>query len=427
MLVFNEGIPRSGKSYDVIKNHILPALASGRRVFARLNGLEEPSKRQVIADHLKMSMERLDELLIHVKPADVLTTFVAERGDDGGWRIPAQLCNSLSVVDECHGFWVASTQPIPARYEEFFALIGQYGGDGVLMTQFYKRLHSSVRGRIERKNVFQKLTAVGLEGKYTVQRYHAVAPERFEKVTTDTETYDPVIFPMYRGYAADDSNKVVYKGGGQTVWRKIAKYAMFVVPVVFLAVWQLASFFGSDSGLVKHASPAKPVASVAAPSGSVAYRETAGAHREAVPVQSHSKMTDAQSYVFDLVNKGRPRLAGLITMQGLPAAGVIEWRQGDTVADRLDLAQVRDLGVTVEVHRYGVRLVVGKDSQVVTAWPLDLPASTQASPSSSEGQGRAVASTASPEGTAWHEREVSRDYTPPELVKGPGMSSYSMH
>ena len=39
MLVFNEGVPRAGKSYDAVKNHILPTLKKGRRVFARLNGL----------------------------------------------------------------------------------------------------------------------------------------------------------------------------------------------------------------------------------------------------------------------------------------------------------------------------------------------------------------------------------------------------
>ncbi|RWA38908.1 hypothetical protein C5H14_11335 [Xylella fastidiosa] len=41
MLVFNEGVPRSGKSYDAVKHHILPALREGRRVYARLNGLRD--------------------------------------------------------------------------------------------------------------------------------------------------------------------------------------------------------------------------------------------------------------------------------------------------------------------------------------------------------------------------------------------------
>lgn len=427
MLVFNEGLPRSGKSYDVVKNHILPALASGRRVFARLNGMEEESKRQVIADYLKMPIERLNELLVHVPPSDVKKVFSAERQADGGWAIPDDLKNSLCVIDECHGFWVASTQPIHPASEEFFALIGQYGGDGVLMTQWYRRLHSSVRGRIERKNVFQKLTAVGMEGKYTVKRYHATSPERFEKVTTDTETYDSTIYPMYRGYAEPDSNTVVYKGGGQTVWRKLAKYALFVVPVVALAVWQLAHFFSSDSGLVKHSpAPSHVAAPVSAPSASEAYRATAGSRPVEPSKPVHAKMTDSQAYVFDLSSKGRPRLAGLVTIEGLPAVGMIEWREGDVVADRLDLAQIRDLGVTVEVHRYGVRLVVGKDSQVVTSWPIDAPAAPQAPPQSSEGQGRAVVSSAA-DATAWHDRQVANDYTPPELVKGPGLSSYSMH
>ncbi|RNK90483.1 hypothetical protein C9400_18860, partial [Xanthomonas vasicola pv. vasculorum] len=34
MLVFNEGVPRAGKSYDAVKHHILPAIKKGRRVFA---------------------------------------------------------------------------------------------------------------------------------------------------------------------------------------------------------------------------------------------------------------------------------------------------------------------------------------------------------------------------------------------------------
>jgi zona occludens toxin len=40
------------------------------------------------------------------------------------------------------------------EHEEFFALIGQNGGDVVIMTQWIKCTHSAVRARIERKNTF---------------------------------------------------------------------------------------------------------------------------------------------------------------------------------------------------------------------------------------------------------------------------------
>ncbi|WP_244126608.1 zonular occludens toxin domain-containing protein, partial [Xylella fastidiosa] len=84
MLVFNEGVPRSGKSYDAVKHHILPALREGRRVYARLNGL----RYELIAQYLEMSEARIRELLFVVNTDDVLNTFVCYRDEvDGKWCI----------------------------------------------------------------------------------------------------------------------------------------------------------------------------------------------------------------------------------------------------------------------------------------------------------------------------------------------------
>jgi zona occludens toxin len=374
MIVFNEGIPRSGKSYDVMKFHVLPALAAGRTVYARLNGLDEPPRRQAIADYLKMDMATLDARLVHLTSNEVRGKFLAVKNEEGDWKIPPHLQDSLCVIDECHGFYVASREAISPAIEEFFALIGQNGGDVLLMTQFYKRLHSSVRGRIERKNLFQKLTAVGMDGHYNVTRYHALGPEKFEKIGVETFAYDPAMFPLYRGYAEGSSNRAVYKAGGTTVWRKIGKYAIFVVPLVIFAIYQFTTFFGSHSGLAKPPAPAM--------TGHVSQTATLATsqvlpHAEAQALQAkhHGKMDDGQAYVFDLSDKARPRLAGVVSMPGREAMGVIEWRQDQgAVIDRLDLAQIRELGVTVEVHGYGVKLIAGKDSMVVTSWPLDAPA-----------------------------------------------------
>ncbi|GGY20906.1 hypothetical protein GCM10008098_11970 [Rhodanobacter panaciterrae] len=426
MIVFNEGIPRSGKSYDVMKFHILPALTAGRTVYARLNGLDEPDKRQAIGDYLKMDMATLDERLVHLNSKEVRGKFLAVQNKEGDWKIPPHLQDSLCVIDECHGFYVASREAIQPAIEEFFALIGQNGGDVVLMTQFYKRLHSSVRGRIERKNTFQKLTAVGMDGKYNVTRYHSLAPEKFEKIGVETFTYDKAIFPLYRGYAQGSKNVAVYKAGGTTVWRKIGKYAIFVVPLVIFAIYQFTSFFGPHSGLAK---PVPPVAT------SHAVQTTTLSTGEVLPhaaaqvasVQHHAKMDQGQAYVFDLADKARPRLAGLVSMPGHEALGVIEWRQDQgAVLDRLNLAQIRELGVTVEVHGYGVKLIVGKDAIVVTAWPLDVPATPPAGDqvaSVDQGQGKSAADAG--DGTNWHKRGIPAEYTPPELVHGPGPSSWT--
>jgi len=252
MLVFNEGMPRAGKSYDAVKSHILPALVAGRRVYARLNGLDH----EKIAAFLGLDLARVRELLVLVPTADVLQVFRAVNDRQHGWSIPAHLKDALFVVDEAHEFYVADRLPIDPPLEQFFSLHGQNGMDGVLLSQYYRRLHSSVRCRIERKNLFQKLSAVSLDGSYLVRRYHATGPERFELVTSDTCKYDKAIFPLYSGYAPGAGNAAVYKAGGATVWKRVAKYAIFIVPAVVAAIWLLSRFFTGSGGLVtKHAMP----------------------------------------------------------------------------------------------------------------------------------------------------------------------------
>lgn len=426
MLVFNEGLPRSGKSYDAVLSHILPAIKAGRRVFARLNGLDHDK----ISAHLEMSVETVRNLLVLVGTADVKKLFLAIRPgvSDGGeeWAIPEQLKNALFVIDECHEFYVADRAPINPAIENFFALCGQNGMDGLLLSQWYKRLHSSLRARIERKNVFQKLTAVGLQKKYTVRRYHAMGPDRFELVGTDTEAYQPAIFPLYKGYADGADNTAVYTAGGKTVWAKIGKYAVFVIPLVGLGLWSFTRFFSGHSGLAAapHTLASPPSASFGIPAHPLAAAAPAAGQGggDMIKHVDTTGMPSTVAYVFDLCDQARARLAGVVD-DGAKSLGVIEWVQtGGKVLDRLTFAQVRDLGVTIDVHPYGVRLSYGKKDAVVTSWPLDVPASGSSSSPSTPSASSPVASSgraadlSAGDGRQWPQGKIAQSYTPPQLV-----------
>lgn len=433
MLIFNEGLPRSGKSYDAVRVHILPALKAGRRVFARLNGLNH----EKIAAHLQMDAGRVRELLTVVPTAEVKALFLARRlsEDDvqGDWSIAPELKDALFVVDECHEFYVADRAPINPAIENFFALCGQNGMDGVLLSQWYKRLHSSLRARIERKNIFQKLTAVGLQKKYTVRRYHALGPDRFELVTTDTESYDPAIFPLYKGYADGASNVSVYSAGGQTVWRKLGKYSLIVVPLLLLAFWKFSGFFSGDSGLTKEAPKPHlvPVRALSASAAASSFRgQVVPAVKAAVApgIQQSvdtAGMSAGVAYVFDLGNESRPRLVGSV-VDGQRSIGIVEWVKGGAdVMDRLTFAQIRALGVRVEVHPYGVALVYKKRSVIVTSWPrvVVADASRSSSDPSPPAQAPSPASP-SPSPTDWPQTTIAHDYVPPQLVKPESPSTW---
>ncbi|MGC1548996.1 MAG: zonular occludens toxin domain-containing protein [Rhodanobacter sp.] len=433
MLVFNEGLPRSGKSYDAVKNHILVALTAGRIVFARINGLNH----EEIARYLIMDIERVRELLQVVSTAEAKTLFLAQRdltSVEQNWYIEDRLKNALFVIDEAHEFYVASREAINPAVEQFFALCGQNGMDGVLMSQWYKRLHSSVRARVERKNVFQKLTAAGMQSKYTLKQYHATEPDRFELVDTTIGTYDPKMFPLYHGYAPGATNTEVYTAGGTTVWRRLRKYSLIVVPLLGLAIYFLSRFFHGDGGLVRHDVPQAPLARAsAAPAAPLA--AATGASQPSVIEHARfdeKGMSAEVRYIFDLSSQARPRLAGVGHVANGEDFGIIEWRQDQGPAiDRMTLAQVRDLGVKVEVHTYGVKLTWNQQAIVVTSWPLEEAASSaqQAKPDDSTASSAPRMSDSKSQeqgGSAWKSPSTSTAYVPPELMPHEAQSTFTM-
>lgn len=451
MLVFNEGVPRSGKSYDAIKEHVLPALRRGRKVFARINGLDDPERRSKIAAYVGVTVERLDELLIFVPTAKVKRLFIATKDlnvEDGEWKIDDQLKDALFVIDEVHEFYVASREPIHPAIEQFFALCGQNGMDGVLMSQWYRRLHSAVRARLERKNVFQKLTAVGLQKRYNVTRYHAIAPDRYEKVGAQTLSYDPEIFPLYKGYADGAGNTEVYTAGGKTVWHKIRMLALVVVPATCVALWVFLHFFSGDGGMAKEVAGKTRLGPAPVTMGVQAGQVTPPPSAEKpAPVKSAASpnslhpsydtkgMPPEVGYLFDMSAQARPRLAALAHMEGGKDWAVIEWREDQGhVLERLTLDQVRELGVVAEVHGYGVKLRYGAQVIVVTSWPVDMPgtyaeANQAVSAQDAHQGGYVTVATPVREGAAgasggWKENRLSWAYTPPELTKGPGASDW---
>ena len=391
MLVYNEGVPRSGKSYDAILNHVLPALAKGRQVFARLNGLDEPSCRDEIGKRLGITRARVDELLIHVNTADVRSFFAAYMDGDRKWTIDPKFRNALAVIDEVHEFWEGGTRErMPPENEQFFALHGHYGMDCLVLTQFYSRIHKAIRHRIERKNVFQKLSALGSKGEklYRQTYYQTIRPDKYEEVGGATHSYDESVFPCYHGIApiaageGEAVQQAVYSGGRTSVWKSIGIRAAIMVPLAIGAIWYLVSFFTGGVSLVDESKmriggPApkalgrdqgEPIPGfVQAPSSSSATTAPV-----AVPPPV-STLSPEQQYIWDLSKENRIRLAALIGV-GQDARGMLEWvdRSGNP-KDRLTFAQVRALDVSITVHDYGARLEAGDEVLVATAWPLNVP------------------------------------------------------
>ena len=373
MLIFNEGVPGAGKSYDALVEHIVPAIKAGRRCFVRMKGGLNLDK---IAEHCGLELAHVEELVTVVGKSDVRETFVAKHNPEKDeYELPDQLKNSLCVIDEVHEAYVSSRDPLPPEVEGFFAVHRHYGVDVVLMSQFYKRIHMAVRGRIEGKNTFQKLTAVGMDKSYRVTFWRTVSPDKYEKVGGETRKYDPQYFPLYRGVADDDVKTAVYKGGSKTVWAQLKWPAAIVAVLVIVGTYYLVKFFtGGADMLVAGAEVEPEPLQQASPSGYFQPEIAGVSPAAAVPLAKpdpRDNMSEPQRYVFELLDEARPRVSAVVGA-GSEAWGVVEFRaKNQPPMEVLTTRQLAAMGFEVTPTDYGFLLEAEGQTIVATQWPTN--------------------------------------------------------
>ncbi|MEP6485361.1 MAG: zonular occludens toxin domain-containing protein [Rudaea sp.] len=357
MIAFNEGTPGAGKSYDAVETHILPAIKAGRQVYARLNGLNH----EKIAAYLEMPVELVNARLHDLSPEDVLNIHNVAAND------------SLIVIDEAHEYYVSSREKMDPKLEDFFAKHRHKGFDILLISQWYKRLHSAVRARIERKAVFTKLSAVGSDSRFLVRHYQTIEPDKFEKTDAETRKYNKDIFPLYSSVEAGTQNTQVYKAGGSNVFKRIGKYGLVMVPLALFAIYYVVGFFRGDHNMVKQQNT---TLTTPQQQGATGQKVTAGnASSEHAKKYNTDKMPPEVAYVFELANQARPRLAAVATFEDdKRTLGIVEFVESQShIVERLTLAQISDLGVQVIRRDYGVHLAYKDNVIIVTSWPLDVP------------------------------------------------------
>lgn len=371
MIIFHEGLPRTGKSYEAVVKHVLPALQQGRSVYARMDGFDDPTCIERIAQVIGKSIDEVSELLHHIEESQVLNLFDVVQD------------NSLVLIDELQDFWPSggSRKSLEGPITKFITQHGHRGIDVLAMGQDLRDCHPLWRRRVDRKIVFMKLDVLGAAGKYKWTLYKAKTGEKFEQVNMGVESYDSKYFGTYKSHVAADTNKSNYKDSRSVLWNgKLFRAGLFfVVLVALVAPWYLFRFFDPEtSPLMKHPVSTLPVSSVpVAPSVSpkpvpvpVSAPVLASAVGSAAPVPKPPN-TD---YVGRLAESYRVRLVTVLASLTRPPYAVVEFRDSSfRVQERLDTAMLSDLGWSVEV--VSLRLVrlrkPGQSELIATAWPLE--------------------------------------------------------
>lgn len=339
MIIFHEGLPRSGKSYETTKEHIVPALKKGRKVFARLNGLNH----EKFAELAGITLEECQRLLVQVTDEQVYKIDEVVEND------------SLVIIDELQDFFPNGRAKLSDGITSFVTQHGHRGLDIVCMGQSLADCHNIWRRRTQRKVQFLKLDMIGKEKKYKWTAYQgslkANGEIQFSKLATGVKEYDPAYFGAYASHQDDTTNKDNLSDGRFNIFNNST--FKLIIPAVFAGacygVYYLYSFFQAPQ--VQQVQASEPVP-----------QQTAQVSQAQPQAQPKPRPTD---FVQDLSARYRCKLTYLSAYNDFLMDALVVWVDDtDRVIDKLYKQDLIELGYSLSVHSYGIKIKKGSFEQM---------------------------------------------------------------
>jgi len=352
VIVFHEGLPGSGKSYEACLYHILPALKAGRVVVTNIEGINIEKFAEVSG----IAVAYLKHTLITVFDPDLdiqKEAFLAAPND------------CLLVIDEIQNIFPSERQKLTPEWSKFITEHRHQGIDIILMGQDRRDCHALWRRRIQRVVLFLKLDAVGSSGRYRWQLFEATKPEKYKLVSQGIKKYESKYFGLYSSYqegaehrtSYTDKRGNVFKTSAFTFW-----LPLFVV-VLFFAARQVHAFFTSPEPSKPHA--VQPIKTASASVLPLASQPVAA---NAPPVIEKYIPVD----VFDEAAHGRRlRLSGLVYNQKKLLAFVEALDGGRHLYDTFTVQEIQALGWIVLHEEYGLLITKGDLSYVARPFDID--------------------------------------------------------
>lgn len=231
------GKPGSGKSYEAVVFHILPALAAGRKVITNLP-LRLASVCAIDPDYRAL----LDIRTASYGPTRPAVPFsdIADYGDD--WS-GADGIGPLYVIDECHkSLPVGST---PRDVDEWYAEHRHEGADVLLITQSPGKLFKNIRELVDICYRVSNNRSLGTDKSYLRKVLNGV---RGTVLGTQVRKYDKNNFQFYKSHTKRSADVVEAQAQDITpLWRRWPFLgAALVLPLGLFVILSNGSPWASD-------------------------------------------------------------------------------------------------------------------------------------------------------------------------------------
>ncbi|RQO83721.1 zonular occludens toxin [Acidovorax sp. FJL06] len=273
MITGLEGIPGSGKSYEAVAFHVLPALRAGRKVITNLPlnidafAAIDPAWRELLEVRTRpaprlgnwnaanIAEQEAFQLWPDREPEpqpENVFTFGTVWDYHSTWR-SEQGQGPLYVIDECH---VALPKiGTPDHVVQWYKLHRHYNADVLLMTQSFRDISQPIAQLVATLIRCRKADILGKSGSY-IRKVHA--GYRGALIQQDERKYESQYFGLYRsntqsvssseGKAQDMAPMIVQFNRFKWVW------VLFSVAVMVWAFWP----DGQHDVWGRRVAPAKP-------------------------------------------------------------------------------------------------------------------------------------------------------------------------
>ncbi|HHR9067855.1 TPA: zonular occludens toxin domain-containing protein [Salmonella enterica subsp. enterica serovar Birkenhead] len=243
------GTPGSGKSYEIVRSVIIPAICSGRRIVTNIYGLSYEN----IIDYCERKKLLKDDIsvgeIVCVENERIIQRnfFPVKENQDRSLCQPGDLV----ILDECHRFF-SSDRTLSSDARIFAAEHRHYSDpetgftcDLVLVNQALSTLPRFLKERVEQTFRMKKLGALaGFGNKYRVDVFDGIKLTKTTRITFYVESYKKDIFPLYKSHDAPGAIEVKADSRG-TLFKKssLIYYMAFLLLSVFVVWFYAVPYF----------------------------------------------------------------------------------------------------------------------------------------------------------------------------------------
>ena len=363
MIVFHEGLPGAGKSYEACVYHIIPALQAGRVVVTNIEGINHAKFFEVTGIPVPV-LKNMLRCVYHPEIEDVdqrhrvqLDEFLKTPND------------SLLVIDEIQNLHPPSRQPLSPEWSKFITEHRHNGLDVILMGQDRRDCHALWRRRIHRLITFTKQTALGRDGNYLWRAYEASTAEKFTQVSSGSRKYEEKYFGLYASHTQNTDNKSVYKDKRTNIF-KTGLFTVTIPLALFAAafgIWFLVKLFSDPSAISGKTAQTASIAPVP-PAPAV---QSSVAHTQGHEVKQEAKPPPIDAF-DDLAQKYRPRLAGVVASASRTVVKVDFLDGAYHVQDSFTIEAILAMGWQVSYDAAGLHVTKQGKTMLIRPWPIEM-------------------------------------------------------